>query len=217
MINLIFRSGHTHGTGLDGGADPALGSEHSSCSCTWGAWWGWGSWVPVGSPWLCSSLGGKNRGFGSFSCWKGAGAAALEPLHAHALPPTHMHIGLCQMCSHTGAGTCVHMCSHSHVCVGTHVHIAWSCDCTDTQLCTRVCQYGHVHIQPCTHPRGHTHCHICAYACRYTSPWSHTHVPMSSHAPCSLSPAPCLPRDLGCPWGRVAWGGGRRGQSRGLG
>lgn len=157
MINLIFWSGHTHGTGLDGGADPVLGSGRSSCSCTWGAQWGWGSWVPAGSLWLRSSLGGKNRAFGSFSCWKevaGGHCHAPEPLHACALPPTCMHVGLCQMCPHVLTYRCWHMrvCTFTHPCLRGHTHA----HCTVMSLHRHPALHTHVPPWPCAHPAVHT-------------------------------------------------------------
>jgi len=135
MINLIFWI--FFGTGLEGGPDPALGSGHSSCSCTRGHSGAGAAGGCPGAPACASLLGEKREDLGVSAAGRRLGGPFMPVL---SLPHvcTWGFARCAHVCSHTGAGTCVCACSHTRVCVGTHVHIAWSCGSIDTQLCTRV-------------------------------------------------------------------------------
>lgn len=134
--------------------------------------------MPVESPWFCSSLGGKNRGFGSFSCWKETGGChcrAPESLHACAVPPAGRAL--------PDVPTCAHIQVLAHACARVHAPMsAWAHTCTlrgRVVAWTRSSAHACASLASCMHPHGHTHAHVC----RYTSPWSRTHVPVPRRAP----------------------------------
>lgn len=142
---------------------------------------------------------------------EGGHCGSPEPLHACALLPARVHVGLCQMCPRVLTYRCRRVRVHvfTHPCLREHARA----HCVVTWLHRHAALHTRVPAWPRAHPAvhastwSHAQSRTCTGVCRYTSPWSRTRVlPLSSPVP--------APR-FGVSLGPCNLGGG--GQSRGPG
>lgn len=144
---------------------------------------------------------------------RGGTAVPLSPsMPVLSLP----HVELCQMCPHVLTYRCWHMRVHVsthprlHGHTRAHCMVMWLHRHTALHTCVPAWQRAHpaMHASTWSHTVTHVHTRVI-----YLPMVLH----MCTHAQtCSLLPltAPCLPHDLGCPWGCATWRGGLGGNHK---